>query len=266
MDSKQWMIIVIIAIIVIVIGVYASGILTGGEPTGNITVLAGAGTVKAMNDLITNFEKQNPKTIINVKYGGSGEIFANLATQNTGDVFVPGDEKFMKDAQNKGYIINNTVKPVVYHIPVIAVVKGNPKNITSVKDLANPGVRVALGSKNSTAIGMLSMKILNKTGVMMGITKNVVVYTPTVNQLLTYLTTGQVDAVIMTQDIATTGEGHAKIKVITIPKDQNVIATIPVGITTFTKNKNLATKFENYILSPDGLAIWKKWGFKPVNQ
>ena len=45
----------------------------------------------------------------------------------------------MQDAMNGGDIKNDTVKNITQNIPVIAVQKGNPKNITSLNDLAKPG-------------------------------------------------------------------------------------------------------------------------------
>lgn len=267
MNFRQWSILGIVLIVVIIAGAYASGIFTGGSNVkGNITVLAGAGTMSAMNDLKANFEKENPGVTVNIQYGNSGELFATLNTQKSADMVVPGDLTFMDNAKNKGYMLNDTIKPIVYHIPVIAVQKGNPKNITSVKDLGQSGLKVALGDTNGTAVGKQSIKILNKTGNLAAVQSNVVVYAPTVNQLMTYVTSGQVDAAIVTEDIATTGDAQDKIDVILIPNDQNAIATIGVGLTVFTKNKDLAMKFEDYITSPKGLVIWQEHGFKPVPQ
>lgn len=267
MNSKQEIIIVVIAILVVVAGLYASGILTGGNTAkGNITVLAGAGTMSAMNDLKTNFEKENPGTNVTIQYGNSAELFSTLQTQKSADLVVPGDLTFMDNAKSKGYIVNDTVKSIVYHIPIIAVQKGNPKNITSVSDLGKSDIKVALGDPNATAVGKESVKLLNKTGELSAVQSNVVVYAPTVNQLLTYLTSGQVDAAIITTDIGNTSAAQGKIDLIEIPENQNSIATIGVALTTCSKNKDTATKFENYMTSSEGLAIWEKHGFKAVNQ
>ena len=75
MNSKNIAIIGIIAIVIIVAGLYASGMLTGGNAQGNITVLAGAGTMSAMNELKAAFEEKYPGTTVNVQYGNSAEIF-----------------------------------------------------------------------------------------------------------------------------------------------------------------------------------------------
>ncbi len=266
MDSKNIAIIGVIIIIIIVAGAYASGILSNGSAGGNqtITVLAGAGFVKVTNELKTEFEKQHPGVTVNVKNGGSGELFGMLETQKSADIFLPADYKYMEDAMNNSDVKNNTVKNITQNIPVIAVAKGNPKNITSLSDLANPGVKVALGDPKGPAIGKASEKILNKTGLLTQVDKNVVVKTTTVDQLLTYLITNQADAVIIWQDMSTWPEGQGKIEIIQIPKNESSISTVPIAVTSYTKNNDLAQQFEDFATGPQGMAIWEKWGFKPI--
>ena len=90
MESKNIAIIAIVAIVIIIAGLYASGMLTGDSNTsGNktITILAGAGTIKAMNELKDNFEKDNPGVTVNIRYGGSSELFGILETQKDADLF-----------------------------------------------------------------------------------------------------------------------------------------------------------------------------------
>jgi molybdate transport system substrate-binding protein len=266
MNSKQYLIIAIIAIVIIIAGLYASGTLNGNISGQNktINVLAAAGLVKVTNDLKTEFEKENPGVTVNIKNGGSGELFGLLETQKNADIFMPGDYKYMQDAVNKGYIINNTVKNVTKNIPAIAVQKGNPKNITSIADLGKPGVKVAIGDPSGPAIGKTSEQLFNKTGTNSTIQANVIVKTTTVNQLLTYLVTGQADAVIIWKDMATWSEAQGKIDIIKIPQDQNIISTVPIGITVYTKDNSLAQKFVDFSTGNKGKTIWEKWGYQPL--
>jgi molybdate transport system substrate-binding protein len=263
-STRNIVIIAIIAIVIIVAGLYASGVLTGGTAEGNITVVAGAGTMSAMNDLKAEFEKKYPGTTVNVQYGNSAEIFSILESQKSADLVVPGDLAFMDNAKNKGYLVNDTITPLVYHIPVIGVQKGNPKNITNISDLGQSGLKVGLGDVNGTAVGKQAVKLLNKTGNLEAVRANVVVYAPTVNQLLTYLTSGQVDAAIVMNDSAQKAAQEGKIDIIAIPEDQNEIGTIGVALTVFSENENTAQKFLEFISSPEGMAIWEKHGFPPV--
>lgn len=270
MDTKKLAIIAVLAILIVGVGIYANYVYSknsnnsSGSDSNTITVLAGAGFVKVTTDLKTEFEKAHPGVTVNVRNGGSGELFGILESQKSADIFLPADYNYMSDAINKGYIDNTTVKNITQNIPVIAVQKGNPKNITSLSDLAKPGVRVALGDPQGPAIGKTSQKLLNKTGLTSSIEPNVVVKTTTVNQLLTYLVTDQADATIIWQDMVTWSEGQGKIEIIQIPDNQNFKSTVPMAVTVYSKNKQLAQEFEDFSTGPAGLAIWQKWGFKTL--
>ena len=265
MEKNKILIICIAFIAIIAIaGVYLNSTIstTGSDEEGTIDILFAAGFSKVGPELISEFNKKYPNIKVNAKYGGSGELFATLETQKKGDVFLPADYKYMGDAMDKGYVDNNTVKNITKNVPVIIVEKGNPKNISSLKDLANDGVKVGIGEKNGPAIGKTTAKILEKNNLTIDVEKNVVVTSTTVNQLLTYLITGQVDATIIWEDMTYWEEGNGKIEVITIPSDQNMVSTVPIGITSFAKDKDAAQKFAEFIVSEEGKKIWKKWGFE----
>ncbi|WP_048056450.1 molybdate ABC transporter substrate-binding protein [Methanocaldococcus fervens] len=232
-----------------------------------ITVLCGAGLMKPMNELIQNFENKTGAKV-EVHYGGSAELFGILTTTG-GDVFIPGAYKYTEDAMKKELILKETVKNITYHIPVIAVPKGNPKNIKNLEDLAKPGVRVVIGDPNACAIGKVSKKILEKNQLWENVSKNIIVKTPTVSQLLIYITTNQADAAIIWEDMVTWAEGKGKIDVVRIPKEKNIIKTIPTAVTIYAKkdgNLEVAKAFNDYISSDEAKEIWKKWGFIPCNQ
>ena len=229
-----------------------------------ITVLCGAGLMKPMNELIQNFENKTGARV-EVHYGGSAELFGILTTTG-GDVFIPGAYKYTADAMKRGFILNDTVKNITYHIPVIAVPKGNPKNIKGLEDLAKPGVRVVIGDPKACAIGKVAKKILEKNHLWENVSKNIVVETPTVNQLLIYIATNQADAAIIWGDMVTWAESKGKIEVVEIPKDKNIIKTIPTAVTVYAQKDNnleVAKAFNDYISSDEAKEVWNKWGFIP---
>lgn len=266
MKKNNKIVIAIVAIIAIlaISSLYINESLnnSGSDEEGSIDILVGAGFSKVGADLISEFNKKYPNIKVNAKYGGSGELFATLETQKSGDVFLPADYKYMEDAMENGYMDNSSVENITKNIPVIIVESGNPKNVTSLKDLGKDGLKVGLGEENGPAIGKASAKILEKNNLSEEIEKNVVVTSTTVNQLLTYLVTGQVDATIIWEDMTYWEEGKDKIDVIEIPDDENIISTVPVGITEFTKDRSSAEKFQKFITSEDGEKIWEKWGFE----
>ncbi len=252
-------------LILIAISVLLAGCTSKHTQNQKIVVCCGAGLMKPMNEIIKKFEN-NTGIKVEVHYGGSGELYGMLSTTGC-DVFIPGSYYYTKLAMEKGYVINSTVKNVTLHIPVIAVPTGNPKGIKSLSDLAKPGVKVALGDPKACAIGRVAIKILKKNDLWSKVKKNVVVYAPTVNQLLMYLTTKQVDAAIIWKDLSTWAEARGKVEVITIPAKENIVKTIPIAVTVKAKKEGSLKSsllFEKYVLNSK--KIWEKWGFIPCNQ
>jgi molybdate transport system substrate-binding protein len=178
-------------------------------------------------------------------------------------VLIPGAEKYTEDALKNGWIIGNTIRKLVLHVPVIAVPNGNPANVQGLMDLKKPGVRVAIGDPKAPAIGRVAKKILLKAGIWKQVEPNIKVYAPTVNQLLIYVALKQVDAAIIWGDLVTWAEGKGKLDVVPIEKEHNMIKTIPTAVCTKAGNRDLAFKFNDYIASKEGLKIWQKWGFEP---
>ena len=56
-------------------------------------------------------------------------------------------------------------------------------------------------------------------------------------------------------------DGGCKLTVIDIPDQFNVIAVYPMAVVKGSTNAAFAQKFINYVLSADGQAVMKKYGF-----
>jgi molybdate transport system substrate-binding protein len=229
-----------------------------------LTIYAGAGLMKPMDELKVGFE-QKYQVPVRLIYGGSGELFGMIAIRKAGDVFIPGSAKYVKDAVTQDMVRAEGQRSVCYHIPVILVPAGNPAKVQSLQDLARPGVRVALADAKAAAIGKVANVLLKKNGLEEQVAKNVAVRPSTTNQLLIYAATGQVDACIAWEDQATWGQAKGKVDIVHIPSSQNAIKTIPAAVVTYSAQAEAAQDFIDYIASPEGKALWQKWGF-PVER
>lgn len=87
----------------------------------------------------------------------------------------------------------------------------------------------------------------------------------TVNQLLIYTATGQVDGVLAWEDQALWAEGKGKVNIVRIPTAQNIIKTIPAGVIRFSTHPDWAERFVAWISCEEGRRVWQKWGF-PVSR
>lgn len=255
--------VVILAFLAAVIAVVSISGCTAGETTADkntsdtgatLMVYCGAGLNEPMDEIATAFKEKYGVTI-QYNFAGSNTLLSQMELTKKGDVFMPGSTEDFDIARNKSLV--NESRLVVYHVPVIAVPAGNPANITRLEDLAKPGVRVVLGDNPACAIGKLGDKILEKAKIKAEVEKNVVARAVTVNELATYVTLGQADASIIWEDLYVPG----KMEIIAIPKGQNIIKAVPIGVLTFSENADTARQFADYVASGEGKSVFAKHGF-----
>lgn len=224
----------------------------------SLRVYSGAGLSKPMDEIAKVFEeKENIK--IELVYGGSSQNLSQIELSRDGDVWTPGSMADCDVAEGKGLIANK--KEIVYHIPIIAVPKGNPARIQSLEDLGKEGIKVVLGDEESCAIGKVSVKLLAENGLKERVASNTLAKTANVSELLVYMQLKQADAAIIWEDEAI---GNQEIDVIKIPKEINQIKTVPVAVLKTTKQMKLAQQFADFVASEEGLKIFSKYGFKPI--
>jgi molybdate transport system substrate-binding protein len=263
MEKREKIIAAVLIGVIVVVGGVAGAWYFSGHEKQTLLVYSGAGLKSAMDELAVSFENKTG-VAVDVSYGGSGQIFGRLSTSGRGDIFIPGDFYYTMRGIEEGLIAGNLTRNATYHIPVMLVQEGNPKNITSLEDLARPGIKVALGDDKACAIGKVSKEMLEREGLYETVKwNNLDVTTATVNELLIYVVNGVVDVAIVWEDNAGTLVEQGKVDAVEIESSKKIIQTIPISVTKCTKNPELAKEFMDFVCSEEGLKIWAKNGFKP---
>ena len=224
----------------------------------SLLVYCGAGMRKPMDEIGLAFQREYGVKIA-CNYGGSNTLLSQMELTKRGNIYMPGATYYIDIAREKGFI--SYQRKVAYHIPVIAVPEGNPGGIICLNDLAREGVKVVLGDAKAAAIGRLTKKILEKNKIFDKVKENVVAYGATVNELVVYISLKQADASIIWK--ASLFGTEEKTDIIAIPREQNIIKIVPIGILTFSENKDIARKFVDFVTSEKGKAIFVKCGFTP---
>jgi molybdate transport system substrate-binding protein len=258
--------IAILAAIILFCSVIAHGCISepaqsATEGTESLLVYCGAGMKKPMDELGSQFEQEYGVKVI-CNYAGSGHLLNQMELAEEGDIYQPGAMHYFDIARESGFI--DYEKSVAYHVPVVAVPKGNPANITGLDDLANPGVRVALGDPRACAIGKLGDRILEKNDIRDAVEANTIVRGATVNALILYASRGDVDAAITWKETVLVAPDETE--AIGVPESENIIQTIPIGTLTFSENKESAEEFVDFVTSDYGKAVYEKYGFTPYGQ
>jgi molybdate transport system substrate-binding protein len=142
---------------------------------------------------------------------------------------------------------------------VIAVPTGSSK-ISSLQDLAKPGVKIAAGAE-SVPVGSYTQKVLGQlpAGEKKAITDNIVSSEPDVASVVGKVAEGAADAgfVYITDVKATAG----KLKAIQIPADLNPTAAYGAAVVKGTKHEKESQDFVNGLVNGAGQEQLRAAGF-----
>lgn len=219
-----------------------------------LLVYSGAGLKKPMQAIGSAFTNETGVPVV-FNFQGSGALLTQMDITHKGDIFVPGGTADFKTAAEKDLV--GEPKYLAYHVPMIAVQKGNPKNITTIEDFAKPGLKLGLGDVKATAIGAAGDKLFKKLGIDADVEKNVVVRAATINELVTALNAGSIEASLLTKDQI----DEKTMDAIALEGVNDYVLIVPIGVTTFSKQPEKAQKFVDFAASDAGKAFFKKFGF-----
>ena len=120
------------------------------------------GTMRpVMQELAKRYEAETGRKV-EINSAGSGELLAHIESQKRGDLYVCHDP-FLDILMHKKLGLDGwTVAEIT---PVIAVAKGNPKNIRDLKDLTRKDVEVFLTDYKLSSLGRMLSTIFGKAGI-----------------------------------------------------------------------------------------------------
>lgn len=221
-----------------------------------LLVPCGAGLQPAMDE-IGEVYFHRTGTRVDFSYAGAGMLLASLNSTRRGDLYIPGESFYVDLARERGFIAEE--KPVCYFLPVIAVQKGNPKQIRSLQDLTRPGLRIAIGDPEALAVGPVTQRILSRAGVRDAVQRNVTMQAGCIPELANAISMRTVDAGIVWDAVAAQ---HAKnADAVPIEARYNEVAQVLVTTLTCSKRPEEARRLMDFIASEEAAAIFHKHGF-----
>jgi len=228
----------------------------GDGPRDSITVSAAASLTEAFNELGTRFEGTRPDVDITFNFDSSSTLAAQIVDGAPADVFASADEATMTQLTD----VNRLAGPprVFANNQLVIVTKpGNPTGITGLAGLSDAGVISLCGDQ--VPCGRLTRQALDRAGV--NIAETGVTRGQNVKATLTAVTEGDALAGIVYVTDARSAGGA--VTTVTIPADQNAVARYPIAVMTSASNAEAADAFVTFVLSGEGLAVLKEYGFLP---
>jgi molybdate transport system substrate-binding protein len=256
-------------IFAVVIAALVLSMTTGlcAEQPKELTVFCAASLTGAFGEIGQMYKNETNVSVV-FNFDGSQVLRTQIENGAYADIFVSANKKQMNLLKNGAFMNNSSITVFTRTKPVIIVPKENPAKIQNISDLAKPGLKIVIGTKD-VPIGDYTLQILarlaNDSAYGPGFRKlvmaNVVSNETNVNYITSKVALGEADAGFayksdITKDLA------AKITKIEIPDRYNVIAEYPMGILKQSKYPAQSQEFINLVKSDKGMAVLEKYGFE----
>jgi len=223
-----------------------------------VRLFCAAGLSKPVEELRAAFTELEG-IAIEVVYGGSGALLGSLKIAR-GDLYLAADADYVERARERGFVAESIGLARIR--PVICVADGNPLRIARLEDLARDGVRVAMAHAEAAAIGRTATAALTDADLLDAVSPRVVVQKPTVNELVTDVQLGTVDAAIVWDSAAHGIDG------VQIARDERLdawVQDVTIGVLTKSTEPTAALRLARFLASTDhGAAAFARHGFEPI--
>jgi molybdate transport system substrate-binding protein len=224
-----------------------------------LMVYCAAGLRPPVEACAKDYEKETGVRI-DLSYGGSQTLLANVEVSKTGDVYIPADESYIALAQQKNLTAETMSAGMM--TAMLAVKKGNPKGLHAAADLMRADVKLSQANPDAAAIGKVVRTALQNSGHWDAIAKHTTVFKGTVNDAANDVAIGAADAAFVWN--ALSGQ-YPTLDFIPLPDFTNASAHIAAAVLNTSHQPQAAIKFARYLTARDkGLKQFEKNGFHVV--
>ncbi len=257
---------VLLALIAVLVLASSAGLAK--EPK-ELTVFTAASLTGAFGEIGQMYENEtNIRVVFN--FDGSQALRTQIENGAFADLFASANKKQMNALKNDGMMNNSSVVIFTKNKLSLIVPKDNPAKIGNISDLAKPGLKIVMGTKD-VPVGDYALQIISNLGnnssygpeYKTKVLANVISQETNVNYVVTKVALGEADVgFAYVSDI--TEKLASKVDKIDIPAEYNIIAEYPMGILLESKYPAESREFMNLVMSDEGKAVLEKYGFAAV--
>lgn len=258
-DAKAWLLGSLLAVVALVglLVLDRPGRPANGVPAEPLVVFCAAGLKPPVESVATAYGREFGIPV-QLQYGGSGTLLANIRVAEHGDLFLAADDSYLQIARSNGLLAESV--PIARLTPVVAVARGNPRGVRGLADLSRVGV--ALANPEAAAIGKTTREALRRIGLWNDIEARVKVFKPTVNDVANDIKLGTVDAGIVWD---ATVRQYPELEAVEIPEFSANIQTVSIGVLRSSRQPTAALRFARYLGAPErGLKEFGNRGYTTV--
>ena len=262
-----WAALVLIALLVLLAGCGSPGsgsASPAASPPAKLTVFGATSLTKVFPQIAAAFQKSHPGVEFAFNFAGTDTLVTQIEQGAPADVFAGASAKYGDQLSGEGLID----APQIFATNKLVVIlpADNSAGITSLKDLARPGVKVVIGDP-AVPIGTYTATVLQNLNATLGadyaakVQKNVVSLATDVAGVKSSIETGEADAgFVYVSDALSEG---STVKQIDIPASAQPVPTYPIAMVKATKNATAAQEFVTFVMGPEAQTLLRAAGFGP---
>ncbi len=241
------------------------------QPTQVLTIMAASSLTEAFTELAAAFEAVNPDIRVELNFASSTQLAQQLTSGARADVFASANQKQIDLAVENSRVKPQDVSAFATNRLVVIYPSDNPGGVSSLADLARPGVKVLLAAPE-VPVGQYSLEFLGKASLTTEfgadfkeqVLANVVSYEASVKGVVVKVGLGEADAgIVYATDL--TPANRAELGSISIPDELNVVAEYFIAPVADGK-VGLADRWIEYLRSAEAVKIFENHGFMPASK
>jgi molybdate transport system substrate-binding protein len=233
------------------------------NPKKELTVSAAISLKDALDEIAQRYREAVPDSVIHFNLGSSGALQRQIEEGAPVDVFISASKDQMDSVESKELLLPGTRRDLVKNVVVLIVPKGKT-GIASFQDLARPEVKhIAIGEPQTVPAGKYAQEVLTHLQLYEQL-KPKFVLAKDVRQVLTYASTGNVDAGIV---YLTDAQTSAEVRIVaTAPEDSHSPVIYPAAAIKSSKEPAEAKRFLDFLAGAKAQGVFEKYGFKPTGK
>jgi molybdate transport system substrate-binding protein len=216
-------------------------------------VYAASSLTTAFGELGKKFEAAHDGVHVQLSFGGSSDLVAQVQNGAPADVIATADEANM-DKLTADSLTGAKPELFATNTLEIAVPPDNPAGVASFQDLGKPGLALVVCAPE-VPCGAATQAVAEKAGV----TLEPVSEEQSVTDVLGKVTSGEADAgLVYVTDVKAAG---SDVKGVPFPESRSVVNRYPIATVADSAHADLAQAFVNLVLGQDGQQVLADAGF-----
>jgi molybdate transport system substrate-binding protein len=263
---KKHVFVALIAALVLASASYAGF----AEEPKELTIFTAASLTGAFGEIGRLYTNETNISVA-FNFDGSQSLRTQIENGAYADVFACANTKQMNALKQIQLMNNSSIIVFTENRLSLIVPKDNPAKISSLKDLAKPGLKIVMGTKD-VPVGDYALQIINRLGndstygpdYKTRVMANIISQETAVNYVVTKVALGEADVgFAYVSDV--TKDLSSRIDKVDIPDEYNVIAKYPIGIVKESRYPAHSQDFIDLVMSEQGKAVLEKYGFSALH-